>query len=77
MDLPASKIITYRDVKIKMILACCSITEQAIGWKEIAATDGVHLVETRYEKMATIFKTVLLNCSKEARFLPPVLFQRS
>ncbi len=36
----------------KMIPACNGIVEQAVGWKQIdAATDGVHLLESGYEKM--------------------------
>jgi hypothetical protein len=37
------------------------MTEQAIGWKEIVAADRVHLIETGYEKMATVVK----NCDVE------------
>ncbi len=38
----------------KMIPACNGPTEQAIGWKQIAAADGVHLVASGYEKMAAV-----------------------
>jgi hypothetical protein len=31
---------------------CNGIVEQAVGWKQIAAADKVHLVESGYEKMA-------------------------
>ncbi len=31
---------------------CNGIVEQAVGWKQTDAADGVHLVESGYEKMA-------------------------
>ena len=43
----------------KMILACNGLSEQAIGWKQIAAADGVHLVP--YEKMASVVFSCVKN----------------
>jgi hypothetical protein len=42
------------DLFSKIIPACNGPIEQANGWKQIAAADGVHLVAPRYEKLATI-----------------------
>jgi hypothetical protein len=44
----------------KMIPACNGLSEQAIGWKQIAAAVGVHLVPEGYEKMAS----VMFSCVK-------------
>ena len=45
------------DVFGKMVPACNGIAEQSAGWKEIAAADGVHLVDSGYEKMAAVVET--------------------
>ncbi len=54
------------DLVGKMLPACNGISEQALGWKQIAAADGVHLVQSRYDKMAaaiTVCVESLLNKS--------------
>jgi hypothetical protein len=53
----------------KMMPACNGPSEQAIGWKQIAAADGVHLVASGYEKMAAVVHScvqTLLEKSKDA-----------
>ena len=55
----------------KMIPACNGIKEQAIGWKELAAADGVHLVETGYAKMAAVLKDCIGELLKRSQAPAP------
>ncbi len=64
-----------------MIRACNGLNEQAIGWKQIATADGVHLVPSGYEKMAAVVHSCVKNlldkskdtvaCSVSAARNPP------
>jgi hypothetical protein len=55
----------------KMIPACNGAKEQAIGWKEIAAADGVHLVESGYAKMAAGLKDCICELLKRTHAPAP------
>jgi hypothetical protein len=48
------------DMVGKMLPACNGIAELAVGFREIAAADGVHFTESGYEKIADTIHT----CSK-------------
>jgi hypothetical protein len=50
-----------------MIPACNGLTEQAIGWKQIAAADGVHLVVSGYEKMADVVHSCVKNLLEKSK----------
>jgi hypothetical protein len=56
----------------KMIPACNGVKEQAIGWKEIAAADGVHLVESGYAKMAAVLKDCVCELLKRSHAPAPL-----
>jgi hypothetical protein len=49
------------DLVGKMLPACNGVSEQALGWKQIAAADGVHLIQSGYDKMAAAITVCVEN----------------